>query len=463
MSRRVLEVLDLDQISEVAFPEPVRLVFAAPRRGGPRVANIRTALVSQGRLRLSGTVLHTFADLDPGTPEQPLIALDTVVRDDTAGLQRMLLSVLPHVDEIVLGVDGRSDLATLKVAQDYADCVYVFEALDIGMAQADWDPSETNPRGKIDFAAARNLGRARVRAPWALVVDSDEYMQTQIDVREFVRKYVSVPLIGIDGENPVLGAFKPNVVVIQDGERIFESCDFQRLALTRYRWQSAVHNQLVCSDAVEPPLIALDVISDNNLRTEAEQALRDAQRNISVETLASEAAAGNLNALFHLAKHKLGAQDVREAVALVEDFRLRCEPNSVLAWKRQWLAIGLGFRFYNKEGDLQEANRWAVRALLDGPSIAAFCLLGDIAEDSRDLQRALAWYEAACAITDRNNLVWPAISETRWGRLAGLRLANSSADAREAALKMLADEDTTVAGPDSGPSGASGTPPMTGT
>lgn len=452
MSRRILEVLTRDKIEGVSFPEPVRLVFLPWERGGPMVSDVRAMLAPQGRLRLSASSSgRLFADLDPGEPEAPVLALDTIVRSDAAGLERMLRSVLPHVDEIVLGVDGRSDEATLKVAQAYGDCVFVFEGADIGLTPEQWTPSATNPRGQINFAAARNLGRSRVKAPWVLVVDTDEYLETAVDLRAVAR---AAP--------PELGAFRPLVRVVEAGQAIFESHDHQRIARAKYRWTEPVHNQLVCHDSTEPPKVDATIVSDPSVRDEAAQAERDAQRDVGVNGLEKAALEGNLNAFFHFAKHKIGVGTIADAVKFVEDFRLRCEPNSILGWKRQWLALGLAFRFFNKEGDTQEANRWAVRALLDGPSVAAFAILGDIAEDEGDLRRALSWYECACAVTDSQHLAWPRVTELRWGRLAGLRLALSSPEAEARALAMLRGEPTAGAEPDSALA-ASGTSPTSGT
>ncbi len=429
MSRRILEVLTLDKIEDVTFPEPVRLVFLPGDRGGPAVSAVRAKLAPQGRLRLSASPGRLFADLDPGPPEALVLALDTIVRSDAAGLERMLRSVLPHVDEIVLGVDGRSDEATLKVAQAYGDCVFVFEGADIGLSLEDWTPSELNPRGKIDFSAARNLGRARVQSPWVLVVDSDEYLEPQEDLREIL---AAAPAD--------LGAFRPLVRVLEGGQSIFESADHQRLARVKYRWTEPVHNQLVCADSTEPPKLKTAIVVDASLRGEAEAAAREAQREVGVSSLEEAALAGNLNAYFHLAKHRIGVGPLADAVRFVEDFRLRCEPNSILGWKRQWLALGVAFRFYTQENDFQEANRWAVRALLDGPSIAAFALLGDIAEDEGDLRRALSWYECACASSDTTNLAWPRLTNLRWGRLAGLQRALASPEATAHALAILREE-----------------------
>ena len=170
MSRTVVEVERIEGFAAVQLVEPARFVFISPLHGGPSLAQIRAALAPRGRLRLSGTAGRIFADFDPGPATEAVIALDTIVRSDAAGLERMLLSALPHVDEIVLGVDGRSDEATLRMAQAFGDCVYVFEGADIGLTKEEWKAD------KIHFANARNRGRVKVQAPWTLVVDADEYV-----------------------------------------------------------------------------------------------------------------------------------------------------------------------------------------------------------------------------------------------------------------------------------------------
>jgi len=405
------EVVDIEHttaeaLAELTFVAPARLVLPNPQRGGPRVSELRSALAPKGRLRFSANAARLFVDIDPGEPEAPLIALDTIVRSDAAGLERMLFSVLPHVDEIVLGVDGRSDEETLKVALAYADCAFVFQAEDIRMSREAWGPTDSNPRGRINFAAARNLGRERVRAPWALVVDSDEYLGSAEveDLRTVVR----------DAPDNV----DSYTIRVQMGT--FEHRDPQRLVRTKYRWVSETHNQIIYPN--EPREADAVIVCDTSLRDAEEQERRLAQRDVGIDELLSEAEKGNVLALFHLAKHKAGrAVDIAEAVKLVEDFRLRVEPHSLLGDERIWAALSIAFRYYN-EDNLAEAERWAIRALLDGPSMTAFCLLGDVAEGQGDLPRALAWYECACA-TKQRRVEWPGFTELRFGRRGGIERA----------------------------------------
>lgn len=417
------EVVDFEQLStdDVALlldtVKPVRFVMPNPRRGGPALGTVRATLAPRGRVRITATALRTFVDFDPGEPEPPpLIALDTIARNDAEGLERMILSVLPHVDEVVIGIDGRSDEATLKVAQAYADCAFVFEAADIGMSAEDWTPSATNPRGKIDFSAARNLGRTRVKAPWTLVVDSDEFISRAADLRKIVS--------GLDDTYGGCG-----ITVQMD---TFEHHDVQRLARTRYRWTAPTHNQLLYAEKVsEAAQGSTLIVCDTSLRVAEEQSRRNAQRDIGVGELIEQAAQGNIIALFHLAKHKAGGGDaaLAEAVRLAEDFRSRIMPHTFMSDERVWAALSLAFRFWN-EDRLDEAELWAVRALLDGPRIAPMCLLGDIAECQGDLVRARGWFEAACAVTEKARIEWPGFTELRFGRLSGIKMAiaNGTAD-----------------------------------
>lgn len=402
MSREIIDLTGLDGFEDTTFVKSARLVLPNPRHGGPSLLEIRQALGGKGRLRISGTQARIFVDVDPGELEAPLVALETIARDDASGLERMLLSVLPHVDEIVLGIDGRSQPETLKIARAYADEVHVFEADDIGVSPDEWAAN------RIDFAKARNIGRARVQAPWTLVLDTDEFFVLGADdVRAKVK-----------AATDAVGSFAPDVVI---GSGIFN--DVHRLARTKYRWEKGTHNQLVRDRGPAP--IDFKIYSDTSLRTVDEAKRRNDQRDRGIDELIEDAAKGDLTALFHLAKHRSGGtpEELAEAVRLSEDYRSRIMPHDEhLSDERAWIALGLAFRFY-QEDNLDEADRWACRVLLDGPHSTAFCLLGDIAEDQGDLARARRWYQAACAIDEIGKIKWPGITELRFGRLAGIERA----------------------------------------
>lgn len=418
MSRQTIELSSIADVSEVDFPGPVRLVFRRPDKGGPSVGEIRRTLQAKGRLRFQATAFRVFVDFDPGDPEPVLIALDMIARSDARGLERAIQSALPYVDEIVIGIDARSDDETAFVAAQYADVTWRFDAQALGLSDEDWTAN------KIDFSAARNLGRARLHAPWALVIDTDEYLTTPYDFRTLVSDVGPIGSIGVE---------------VRVGSGLHR--DYQRLARAEYRWFKATHNQLAFN---APTLVGHTIVitQDLSLRTAAEIERRSAQREVGVEELRTEAEKGEITALFHLAKHVAGVGDVAEAVRLVEDYRLRLSPHCPLSNERAWLAMVLAFRLYQDENDLRRSEMWAMRALLDGPRVAAFCLLGDIAEDEEDLPRALRWYQAACAIEDDGGMVWPVFTELRQGRLIGIESALALAKRdREATSEKLQTEE----------------------
>ncbi len=155
------------------------------------------------------------------------------------------------------------------------------------------------------------------------------------------------------------------------------------------------------------------IVSDTRLRDQVEQERRDSQRELGIEDMITAAAGGDLNAIFHVAKHKASGPDLAEAVRLVEDYRRRVEVNSVLAEDRAWLALALALRFYIADNGL-EATRWACRALLDGPNVAAFCVLGDAA-------RGRGPSPSSAASGTRRRARWRRTGKIKWPGLTELR------------------------------------------
>jgi hypothetical protein len=400
VTREIIEPSSLDEAVGLPLAGPVRFTFSSPLRGGPALGDIRRALASRGRLRFSGSRARLFVDVDPGEPESPVVALDMIVRSDALGLERALLSALPLVDELVIGVDARSDPETAVVAQAFADTVYTFYAGDIGLTEEEWKDN------RIHFSNARNFGREKVKAPWTLVIDSDEYIERADDLRKLARDAGVVDAYG-------------GLVKLEG----FTQYDRQRFALTSCRWRSGTHNVLPFKrpTSTETRLV---IVHDNKLRAAGETARRDEQRTAGVVAdLTEEARKGNLNALFHLAKHLL-VYDIAEGVKLAQEFRLKAEPHGLLMYERTWLAFSAAWNLYETDS-FDEVELWCIRALHDGPYIEALCLLGDVAEDQGDIERAWRWYELACAAPPANKIAitWPVFTDLRWGRRDGLRVA----------------------------------------
>lgn len=411
MPRLVLEPETLEEVSGFVVEKRTRFVFKNPRRSGPALRDVRAVLAPKGRLRFTATPARLFADLDPGH-ESPLVALDMIVRSDARGLERALLSALSEADEIVIGIDGRSDEATREVAEAYADKVWTFNAADIGLTEEEWLAN------RIHFANARNLGREKVQAPWVLILDSDEYLfKVGTDLRGVVR-----------GAEVACGSFSFRVNI--GG---LQNIDGHRLALTKFRWIRASHNQLVFPPDSISGVLDVEIMHDTQLREECEVARRALQRDGGIDQLMVEADAGDLNALFHVAKHRIGEDKIEEALKLSDRFRKAVEVRGPAADERAHLAVGMGILYYDRD-DFVEAELWALRALLDGPRIEAFCLLGDVAEDRGDLKAALVWYGAACATSPSESKVgFSSTTTIRWGRYEGIRRALAEESAQPVA------------------------------
>lgn len=409
------ELADLNSKPDVA-EKPVRFAFV---RSIP-VKEIRAALAPKGKLRLSATSARIYADLDPGPPEPPLVALDTIVRSDAKGLERMIWSVLPHVDEIVLGIDGRSDKETIEIAELYADQAFLFGGSDIGLSIKEWEEN------RIHFANARNLGRSRVKSPWTLVLDSDEYLEQSADFRALARK-----------QNNRYSAYF--ITAELSG---FKHRDSQRFALTSARWESEMHNQLIHEKGgaeISDECTAV-IVQDLSLRPQEEVQRRRDQRNASLEDLRKRAADGDLVALFHMAKHVAIAGDVEEAIKLSERYRSFADVKGPMHEERTWLALALAYRLYSDD-DLARSAQWCCRALLDGPCVAAMCILGDVAESRGNLKEAHQWYKAACAIDENERLAWPGITELRFNRLGGIENALIDPEKASKITLVMGDEE----------------------
>lgn len=400
----------------VASGLPARFTVPLPTKAGYFLRDLREACAAHGR-----TLFRPWADettlfglevhIDNVPAPPAIIALNMIVRDDVVGLERAIISAVDQVDEIVIAVDGRSGPDTARVAAAYADHVVVFTADMIELLDEDWN------NNRIHFANARNVGRERVHAPWTLVLDADEYLTCPIDLRASVRAL-----------DPAVGG-----VTIAIGSAAFSHRDAQRLALTRFRFYSAMHNQLPIeggtADAPEDVLISHDV----NIRPVDEIQRRVAQRDHGIEALVAEARKGDLSALFHVAKHYI-ATDLERGLIYAEQYRMQTEIHGPLAGERAWLALGIVAQYVVLE-DVLRAEQWALRALFDGPRVEAFVYLGEIAEEAGDLRRALAWFECACAVDmPPETFAIHGLIETRFERRDEVRAlldARTAANAKE--------------------------------
>ena len=405
MSRTIVEPAIVDPVAGFSLPaptEPTRILLRHPCEGGIELSIIRQCVGNLGKFRISAGHKSLFVDVDPGTQPKPVVTLDIIARSDAKGLRRAIESALPFVDFVQVNIDERSDQETAQVAIALADRVDTFNAAHIGVSAEEWIAD------RIHFANARNLGRARVTTPWTMVLDTDEYIERAGgDIHQLIRAAHARGLHGL-------------VWQINMGDFVFP--DGMRLALTKYRWKSGTHNKL----KYDGPDMKIDAVvrHDPGIRTEAHRERRRKQRSEGTAAdLDAKAAAGDLHAMIHVIKQAAHDRDLKKAEPICVDFRKRTELHGAYRDERIHLANQIGALYYESD-NFAQATVWALRALLDGPHVDPLCLLGDIAEDTGDLEAALVWFEAACAVPKgRNGTGLTSMQSYRFGRREGLRRA----------------------------------------
>src|SRR5690606_13785698 len=103
---------------------------------------------------------------------EKLVALCMIVKNEEEVLERCLQSVKQLVDEIIIVDTGSTD-RTKEIASTYTHHVYDFV----------WTK---------DFSAAKNEAIRHASAKWILVLDADEYMDTDeaAQLRRFLEEEI---------------------------------------------------------------------------------------------------------------------------------------------------------------------------------------------------------------------------------------------------------------------------------
>lgn len=106
------------------------------------------------------------------------------------------------------------------------------------------------------------------------------------------------------------------------------------------------------------------------------------------------------NRVFSAVRKAIGQpSDMRAVDDVVTDYRSRLEPHSISSTERYGIAMATAVAHFNHENYL-DAEVWACRALMDFARPDALCMLGECADARGDVENALQWYEAACAMED---------------------------------------------------------------
>lgn len=104
-----------------------------------------------------------------------------------------------------------------------------------------------------------------------------------------------------------------------------------------------------------------------------------------------------VSAAFQTAQVAVSSAPLDLADTAVSRFRDLAPARPELIDDRVGAALQLAGRYFG-ENDLSRARVWALRAMADEARPDALCLLGEIAVAEDDLEGAVRWYQAACAI-----------------------------------------------------------------
>lgn len=156
----------------------------------------------------------------------PTCSAALIVKNEEATLARCLQALRGAVDEIVVVDTGSAD-TTVEIARSFADAVHAFAWCD-------------------DFAAARNFAVDQTTGDYVLSVDADEHLldaeQAAAQIDAFVHRYPP-EVVGTVEIVSAVGSGRDAQEVRSVLQRIFRR--------DRYRFEGAIHEQLVALDGVK--------------------------------------------------------------------------------------------------------------------------------------------------------------------------------------------------------------------
>jgi glycosyltransferase involved in cell wall biosynthesis len=287
-----------------------------------------------------------------------------IVLDEAETLQRAIESVLPVVDEIVIGIDDRSSDASEEIARRFTDKVYRF-------------------RWQDDFSAARNEMLSRCTGDWVLVLDGHEV------VRESCLPLFRRMLDALPKETEAVG-FRLKM----DSED--NNVSGLQLRLFRnnggLRYEGHVHNVIECDP--QKTIGFADIVIDH-LRPLRNRQSREKQRNEMVPRRMEEVLTANprdAKALYYLGIHAHERKDYRRAIEYYRRY-LACSEHPEERYKVLW---HLGLSLY-QVGDKKAARETFFQGIEERWDLPeCYIGLGDMALQRKNWDEAEHYFKLAC-------------------------------------------------------------------
>ncbi|MBS4208291.1 glycosyltransferase [Bacillus sp. FJAT-50079] len=218
----------------------------------------------------------------------PFISLCMIVKNEEKVLERCLESVKDAVDEIVIVDTGSTD-NTVEIATKYVDEVYFFE----------WTNS---------FADARNFAQSKATGSWILVLDADEYVDTN-NLKEIIN-YIKDSKQTVDGYEIKVYNFTGNY-----GERIVE-----HVSIRIYRndekigYFRGIHEQVTKKDSALTTDSANLIVYHSGYISHVVQEKNKSERNKALLEVEMERSGNTAFDYFNLGNELLGIGEKEKAL-----------------------------------------------------------------------------------------------------------------------------------------------------
>jgi len=322
---------------------------------------------------------------------RPTLTLCMTVANEAETLEQAIHSVARVADEIIIGIDAKSQDDTAAIARRSATRTFVFD--------------ETSPP---DFPRMRNRAMDLVETDWAIVLDGHEWIEHADRIRaalETTAWSIEIETLYEPDEQRIPGLAFP----------------FPRIHRRHVRFAGAAAHEEVTTP-LECRASRLDIKVWHERRPGQASETRSAEKSGAELARLREAweSNGDRRALFYLANGLREAGRHDEAIPAYEEY-LRAPNFADEAWQaRLYLA-----RCLVAANDLAAARQRFEEAILAGPERAeALVGLGHVLLTLGDARRAAAWFRMATGLPDPIGCrMFVEVPVYRWGAWHGLALA----------------------------------------
>lgn len=346
------------------------------------------------RVEVHGPYLLGVCGFDKGYT----LTVTMPARDEAADLEETLASFRGIADQMVIGIDPRTEDNSIEVAGKYAEVVFELE-----------DPSKDMPDGGVNFAWIRNQCMERCETDWIFMTEAHESL--------------------IEGHDILLSLFRRKL--LPGGVKIgyvMRTGNGQRWAFPwlcvndqKIRYTRPVHNILNFPKGTA--CVKLPNVVTFHERVEERSQARAEQRQIQNRTHLMEdwVIHENENSLFYFAQ-EIRAEDPERGIKYLEKFLFGKKKSNVGASRYQ--ARLMLAKLYAQKEDAEKVREILIHAAADDWSrIDHWVFLGDIAFDKGQYEQALQFYRyASTMIGDPPFTLWW-IDLSVYGYLTAQRLA----------------------------------------